>query len=251
MKPLRKLVQPGIPLYIQIAQDLEKAVRRGTYGVGNRLPQEAQLQKNYGVSKFTVREALKRLEMKGMVEKRHGVGTIVLGSTPQRPINYVVSDLGDFIRTAQQARLKKLSVERRGLERSEAEPFGLNIGEPFAIVKGVRVVSDEKIIAYVKVYLPKQYAAVADRIGDTPGLVASLVEEQFGVPVHVLRQEISAPVIGPRLRGELRKARLGLPSDRPLVSRRWYIDESGEVILCSENVFLEPDFSFHTVFSRT
>ena len=250
MKALRKLVQPGIPLYIQIAQDLEKAVRRGTYAVGDRLPQEAQLQKTYGVSKFTVREALKRLEIKGMVEKRHGVGTIVLGTTPQRPINYVITDLEEFIRTSQQARLKKLSVERRALQLREAERFGLTNGEQYAIVKGVRVV-EKKVIAYVKVLLPKVYTGVAERIGTAPVLVASLIEEEFGVPVHLIRQEISAPVVDAGLRAEMRKARLELPSDRTLVSRRWYLDESGEVILCSENVFLEPDFSFHTVLSRT
>lgn len=180
MSARRKLVQDGIPLYLQIAQDLEKAVRRGIYTVGNRLPQEAQLQKNYGVSKFTVREALKRLEAKGLVEKRHGVGTIVLAHTPQRPINYVVRDVDDFIKTAQQARLIKLCAESRGLQSREAEPFGLTADERFAIIKGIRVLADDKLIAYVKVYVPEAYAAVVEQIGAVIGLVVSLVEQQFG-----------------------------------------------------------------------
>ncbi|MBI3067520.1 MAG: GntR family transcriptional regulator, partial [Betaproteobacteria bacterium] len=227
--------------------------RRRSYAVGDQLPSEAQLQKEYGVSKFTVREALKRLERRGFVERRHGVGTIVVASTPRRPINYVVRDIDEFIRTAPQARLKKLAVERRALRPREAEPLGLAPDDQFAVVQGVRVLAagDEETIAYVKVYVPDRYSAVAEEIGTVPGLVATLIEQHFGVSVDVIRQEISAPLLDDETRIELKKANLEIASERTLVSRRWYLDKGGEIIICSENIFVDPDFSFDTVLSRT
>ena len=248
-----KLSRDGISLYMQVAKDLEQAIARRRYKVGDQLPYEAQLQKDYGVSKFTVREALRRLEDKGLVEKRHGVGTAVVANTPRRPINYVVRDIDEFIRTAPQARLKKMAVEHRALRPYETEPLGLATEDRFAVIKGVRVLTaeHEKTIAYVKVYVPERYASVVDQIGTVPGLISTLIEQRFGVAVDVIRQEISAPFLDREMRSELEQANIAIPSERALLSRRWYLDNSGEIIICSENIFVEQDFSFNTVLSKT
>lgn len=253
MRTVRKLVRSGVPLYLQMAQDLEQAIRQRRYVVGAQLPYEAQLQKDYGVSKFTVREALKRLEAKGLVEKRHGIGTIVIARSESRPINYSVSDIDEFIRTAQQARFKKLIAEERALMAHEAEPFALPLDEVFAVIKGQRVLPStvDKTIAYVKVYVPHRYAAVVEAIGATHGLISTLIEQRFGVTLDVIRQEIAAPFVPVHTRAELEAAGMEVASERTLVCRRWYLDTNGELMLCTENLFVDPDFSFNTVLSRT
>ncbi|MCB8903509.1 MULTISPECIES: GntR family transcriptional regulator [unclassified Streptomyces] len=63
--------------YEQIMLDLQKRMREGTLPVGARLPSEAELAEAYGVSRGTVRRAVRELETAGYVRAQHGVGRFV------------------------------------------------------------------------------------------------------------------------------------------------------------------------------
>ena len=54
-------------------------IHRGRLVVGERLPTEAALMSEFGVSRTVVRECISRLQASGLVETRHGVGTFVMG----------------------------------------------------------------------------------------------------------------------------------------------------------------------------
>jgi GntR family transcriptional repressor for pyruvate dehydrogenase complex len=53
-------------------------IREGQLKVGERLPTEAAIMAEFGVSRTVVREALSKLQAGGLVETRHGIGTFVL-----------------------------------------------------------------------------------------------------------------------------------------------------------------------------
>lgn len=63
--PRRRLYQP-------IVEKVRRDVFQGTLEVGDRLPSEKALAEQFGVSRAAVREALRVLEMQGLVEVRHG-----------------------------------------------------------------------------------------------------------------------------------------------------------------------------------
>jgi|SRR6478672_1034031 len=65
-------------LYQQVAGALASAISAGEYPVGSRLPAERELAETFGVSRPTVREAMIALEMRGIVEARHGSGIYVI-----------------------------------------------------------------------------------------------------------------------------------------------------------------------------
>ncbi len=67
----------GAAPYEQIMADLLEQIRNGELPVGTRLPSEADLVGKYGVSRGTVRRAVRELETAGHVEARHGVGRFV------------------------------------------------------------------------------------------------------------------------------------------------------------------------------
>ncbi|MDW4904603.1 GntR family transcriptional regulator [Streptomyces sp. ADMS] len=67
--------------YEQIMTDLLKQIRKGELPAGTRLPSEAALVEKYGVSRGTVRRAVRELETAGHVEARHGVGRFVSSSS--------------------------------------------------------------------------------------------------------------------------------------------------------------------------
>jgi GntR family transcriptional regulator len=65
------------PMYQQIADDLRKKIDSGEYLRGSQLPTELDLRGQYGASRNTVRDAIKRLTSLGLVETRPGQGTFV------------------------------------------------------------------------------------------------------------------------------------------------------------------------------
>jgi GntR family transcriptional repressor for pyruvate dehydrogenase complex len=60
-----------------VAEQLEGQILDGTVAVGSKLPSEEQLAVQMGVGRRAVREALKVLETKGLVETQMGIGTVV------------------------------------------------------------------------------------------------------------------------------------------------------------------------------
>ncbi|MDR1755532.1 MAG: PLP-dependent aminotransferase family protein [Culturomica sp.] len=67
-------------LYLKIAGMLEKQIRNGTFQVGDKLPSIRTVQKIYGVSLNTVKQAFLELESRSLIESRHRSGCFVTRS---------------------------------------------------------------------------------------------------------------------------------------------------------------------------
>lgn len=70
-------------LYEQIVQQIEESVVNGTLKPGDQLPAERDLAQRLGVSRTAVREAVKTLREKGLVEAYSGRGTFITNGTSQ------------------------------------------------------------------------------------------------------------------------------------------------------------------------
>jgi len=68
-------------LYEQIVQQIEESVVGGTLKDGDKLPAERELALQFGVSRTAVREAIKALQEKGLVEAQPGRGTFITRNT--------------------------------------------------------------------------------------------------------------------------------------------------------------------------
>ena len=68
-------------LYEQIVQQIEESILKGELGEGSQLPAERDLAKQFGVSRTAVREAIKALQEKGLVDAFPGRGTFVTNGT--------------------------------------------------------------------------------------------------------------------------------------------------------------------------
>jgi GntR family transcriptional repressor for pyruvate dehydrogenase complex len=71
------LKKPG-GLAVQLVQAMTEQIRSGRLNAGDKLPTEAAIMKDFGVSRTVVREAISRLQASGWVDTRHGIGTFVL-----------------------------------------------------------------------------------------------------------------------------------------------------------------------------
>lgn len=71
-----------LKLYQRVAHDIEQGIRSGKYGAGTRLPAERDLAEQFQVSRPTIREAMIALEIRQLVEVRHGSGVYVTDELP-------------------------------------------------------------------------------------------------------------------------------------------------------------------------
>lgn len=81
-------------LYQQVAGAVVAAIEQDRYKAGDRLPSERDLAEEFGVSRPTVREAMIALEIRGLVETRHGSGVYVTHARPDAPLPEL--DIGAF-----------------------------------------------------------------------------------------------------------------------------------------------------------
>src|SRR5271166_5143999 len=87
-----------VPLYFQLAQYFESAIRSGALKVGARLDNEVELAERLGLSRPTVRAAFLYLANKGMVVRKRGSGTLVAKERIDRDVE--LTSLYDDLATA-------------------------------------------------------------------------------------------------------------------------------------------------------
>ncbi|HCJ73548.1 FadR family transcriptional regulator [Rhizobium pusense] len=123
--------EPAAPqaktLVVKVSEELRSQIAKGRYKTGDRLPSEAQMTQEFGVSRTVVREAIASLRSDGLVEPRQGAGVFVLEPAPveRRPFHNVdlarVSSLIEMLelRTAVEGDAAGLAAIRRSPAQEE------------------------------------------------------------------------------------------------------------------------------------
>src|ERR687894_428824 len=119
-----------VPLYYQAARALEEAIEDGRLPRGSKLDNELDLAELLGISRPTIRAALKQLVDKGLLVRRRGIGTIVAPKPVRRAI--ALTSLYDDLKEAgREPRTRLLSLEEASCPPDVAEHLAL---EPNASV---------------------------------------------------------------------------------------------------------------------
>ncbi|HEV7310435.1 FadR/GntR family transcriptional regulator [Ensifer sp.] len=127
------IAPPAKTLVAKMTDALTAQIAGGHYRPGDRLPSEAQLTQEFGVSRTVVREAIAALRSGGLVEARHGIGVFVLEPAPSAPLPFHGVDLARVssliemleLRTAVEGDAAALAALRRSPAQEEkiAEAF--------------------------------------------------------------------------------------------------------------------------------
>lgn len=94
----------------RVTQALLELIRNGSYPPKSRLPSEAKMAQQFGVSRTVIREAVSRLKSEGLVESRQGSGVFVREAGPDAPFRIDPAVIDSVQQVLQVAEL------RRGLE---------------------------------------------------------------------------------------------------------------------------------------
>lgn len=117
----------------------------GQLSPGDRLATEAELEARFGVSRTTVREALKLLEQDGVIHVQHGVGRFIAPAV-ERPITRLESVTGMMEALGYRVTNRVLGVTEAGANAEEAEVLQLEPGEPVVRLERLRLQGEEQLI---------------------------------------------------------------------------------------------------------
>ena len=129
-------------LAMQMVEKVTLQIRAGQLKAGQKLPTEAEIMKNFGVSRTVVREAISRLQASMLVETRHGIGTFVLPQEVSPSFRISPHQLGTLrevialleFRISIETEAAALAAQRRNTEnlaelRKAMDSFGHAINE--------------------------------------------------------------------------------------------------------------------------
>ena len=118
----------GVPLYYQLQSILLDKIYSGIFNDGVRFPTEAELVKEYGVSRITVREALRTIEEQGLIRREVGRGTFVNDQRPFTGSLKLEGSMNDLISLAVATKIKLLRVTTVKASPEEAEMLRIKPG---------------------------------------------------------------------------------------------------------------------------
>ncbi|MCV7179298.1 GntR family transcriptional regulator [Mycolicibacterium sphagni] len=218
--------------YIQVARTLRKEIVDGVYPVGSQLPTEHELCERFSVSRYTVREALRRLREDNLVSSRPRAGTMVVPRPSSHAYVQDVVSINDLLAFATGARFAIESITMATIDDDLAQRTGLQVGEQWLAVRGFRrAEGSDAPVCRTEYYINRAFAAVGRMLQNHTGPIFPLIEDLFGLSVVEVRQEISAVQVGAELAAGL-KVEPGAPA---LEMQRTYTTSDGEIAQVTVN----------------
>jgi GntR family transcriptional regulator len=225
-------VTPADHRYLQVARTLRKEIVDGVYPVGSQLPTEHELCERFEVSRYTVREALRRLREDNLVASRPRAGTLVVPRPATNSYAQDVMSINDLLAFASGAQFEIESNAMVTIDDDLAARTGLTVGSEWLAVRGYRQADGSSApVCRTEYYINRAFAAVGRLLHRHSGAIFPLIEDLFGVSIVEVHQEISAIVTSAEL-AECLKVAAGSAA---LAMQRTYRTSDGEVAQVTVN----------------
>ena len=176
-----------VPLYYQLAQAIEAAIRDGELAPGDRFENELALAKRLTLSRPTTRRAIQELVDKGLLVRKRGVGTQVVQNPVHRRVE-LTSLFDDLARAGQEPTTKLLEYHVGPPDEEVARELNLTDDREVVSIHRLRCANGEPL-AVMTNHLPVEIAPDAEEL-ESNGLYQSL--RARGVHIRLARQRIGA-----------------------------------------------------------
>lgn len=232
-------------LYLQVIDRMKQDISAGIYKEKEKLPSEFELAKTLGISRATLREALRLLEDENIIVRRHGVGTFV---NPKPLFTSGIEQLTSVSDTIRQAGMEPgsiyLSTSESTASEDDIERLHCNPEDSVITIERVRTANGEPVVYCIdKVlasFLPDDF------LGRVESSIFSAIEESGQT-----RISYAVTYIDPLGYHEIASPILECdPETALLVLKQLHYDTDDQVVLYSKNYFRADKFSFHVVRKR-
>lgn len=218
-----------IPLYHELANWLEQKVRSGEYSDGTKIPGDAQLAAELGISVITVRAAMKVLIEKHLIARYPGKGTFVLNKDSARTV-WGIGSIEDLVTIGFQSSLKLLRTGHVTAPAWVAAKFSQSVRKKVFWCQTLRISQGEPFVI-TDVYLPTNIGSALDQIDlhkaiKKKRLVSMIVEETCKVFIANIYQVMSIELAEKQIAKALK-----VPNGTPLLTiERYYFTSDGTLV---------------------
>lgn len=215
------------PRYQELAEDLRVGILRGDYPDPSQFPTESVLCARYGVSRFTVREALRSLQTEGLIQRRRGSGTVIQPAAARGgALHQPLSNVGEILQYAQDTKYLFTPRGMTNLPRRLAVHIGANAASRWFQFRGIRTTREGEPIALTDAYINQDFESVAREIRPSEATIFRQLERLSGVKIARVTQDIQAVAMSAPIAAEL-----GIPRRAPCLRiLRCYIDANGRIM---------------------
>lgn len=229
-----------LPLFLQVVDRFETALRTGRLRPGQKLRPEADLCAQFGVSRKTLRRATDHLSKLGLIRRMRGVGTVVTEEARVDGLSARRSLHAEIVGARRTPETQLLSQKRLIVGEQLSRETGFHVGIELLHLRRLRLADGEP-------YAILENLVQTHHVGE---LGPDEVEESFlellrhrSVLSELIRQEIDA-----RMPTVEQAQLLGIPVTIPLLRERSSsFDREGEVVVISTNFYHPVNYRMTTV----
>jgi len=192
--------QNGTPLHIQVEQLVRELAKKPNYQKGELLPKEIDMANQLGVSRNTVRQAISKLVIEGVVERKRGIGTKV---TTQN----ISTQLKSWMSFTQEMKKKGIDVVNYNIEINKVKAnkeiaLALQIKEGVEILKLDRIRGDKnEPFVFFTSYLHPRIGLTGNEDFTRP--LYEIIENDYNVTVDLSRDTMTAILASKKIAGIL------------------------------------------------
>jgi GntR family transcriptional regulator len=211
---------------------------------GSKLPSEPILAKKMGVSRATLREAMRTFESQGMLRRQQGVGTFIVGPTQVIDSGLEVLESIETLaeRIGLEVSMGEFEVNHIQADAKQAKKLNSSIGDPVIEVRRV-IMTHDSPVAYLVDNLPENVLNPETLVARFTGSVLDLLINIGDPPLAMSKTEISAvhaPV-------DVAKALNIQRGDTLLLLTALLFNEAGDPVDYSHSYFLPGYFRLHII----
>jgi GntR family transcriptional regulator len=232
----------GRSRYAQVAELLLEKISSGDYPISSLMPTESELCRQFGVSRTTVREAIRHISDLGLVSRKAGVGTMVRRRYANPRFVHAIESVSDIFQYTQRS-AKPTIISTREIETGEHEVGLLQcpLGQRWIRLETLRTFAGtQEPMVLSEVFIPPAYGQIVKHVPTRSGPIYLLLESECGELVVEVQQEFRA------LQLDTRQARLlkVKPGSAGLNVIRHYFGDGDRLVLVALSIYPSDRFSY-------
>lgn len=233
-------------LYRKIAKSLIDLIKQHELNVGDKIPTEARLMKQYKASRNTVRESLRELEMLGYTRRRRGTRSVVIEKKPEEKFVNSVQSVHELLRYPIHTISRFINQESVVANKDLAGRLQTEEGTLWQKIEVLRQsVELETPIGYSEIYVQDKYSIDSEKYNLENPIYLQL-EDMYNFSFKTIRQTLTAEVSDANI-----SSRLNIPVESVIMKTRTeFITAEGDIIEIGFGHFRADRFSVESVLER-
>lgn len=232
----------GKSRYAQLAQSLVESINGGSYPVGSLMPTEFDLCRQFGVSRTTVREAIRHLTDLGLVSRKAGVGTQVRARYSSPRYVHAIESISDIFQYTQASGAPRLLASGE-IEASEDDARLLRCapGQSWTRFETLRSFAGKGVpMVHSVAYVQPVHAGIVKLVSGRREPIYTLLDSEYDEPVLEVQQEFRAI----QIRAALARILKVNPGSAGLYVIRHYLGSGDRLLLVTLSVYPSDRFSY-------